>query len=68
MQNLIFEVSNLFIKVFFFFFLNYFLRDQTFMPSIQKGGDNLGSDVLQFVECLRALLILNNRSIVHFCE
>ena len=40
------------------------MRDQKFMTSIQKGGE----EVLKFVACLRALLFLNNRSIVHFCE
>ena len=33
------------------------------MTSIQKGGE-----VLKFAACLRALLFLNNRSIVHFCQ
>ena len=40
------------------------MRDQTFMTSIQKGGE----EVLKFVTCLQAHLLLNNRSFVHFCE
>ena len=34
------------------------------MASAQKGGKK----VLKFVACLQILLILKNRSIVHFCE
>ena len=38
--------------------------DHTFMMSIQKGGWG----VLKFATCLRILLFLNNRSIVHFWD
>ena len=40
------------------------MRDQTFITSIQKGGE----EVLKFAACLQALLLLNNRTIVNFCE
>ena len=40
------------------------MKDQTFMTSTQKGGE----EVLKFVACLQILLFLNNISIVHFCE
>ena len=40
------------------------MRDQTFITSTQKGGE----EILKFVTCLKILLILNNRSIVHFYE
>ena len=34
------------------------------MTSLQRGGE----EVLNLVICLWVLLILSNRSIVHFCE
>ena len=40
------------------------MRDQTFMTSTQKGGE----EVLKFVAYLWILLLLNNMSIVHFCK
>ena len=39
------------------------IKDQTFMASIQKGGE-----VLKFIACLQALLFLSNRSILYFSE
>ena len=60
-KDLTFEVSNLSI-IFFFFFKLFPMRDKTFMTPTQKGGE----EVLKFVTCLWILLVLNNRSIVHF--
>ena len=41
------------------------VRDHLFITSTRKVGK---CRILKFVTCLRILLILNNRSIVHFCE
>ena len=41
------------------------VRDHLFITSTRKVGKGR---ILKFVTCLRILLILNNRSIVHFCE
>ena len=40
------------------------MRDQTFMTSLQKGGE----EFLKFVIFLWIQLILTSRSIVHFCK
>ena len=41
------------------------VRDHLFITSTRKVGKGR---ILKFVTSLRILLILNNRSIVHFCE
>ena len=44
-------------------YLKPYTGDHTFMTSTRKGDGG----VLTFVTCLRILLFLSNRSIVHFC-
>ena len=60
-KDLLFEVSN---PSTLFFFKLFPMRDQAFITSIQKEGE----EVLKSVVCLWALLLLNNRSFVNFCK
>ena len=61
-KDLTFEVPNL--SITFIFEKLFSMRDQTFMTRTHKKSE----EVLKFVTCLLILLILKNRSIVHFCE
>ena len=40
------------------------MRGEAFVTAIQKGDE----EVLKFVVCLRARLLLNSRSVAHFCQ